>query len=62
MISLLRFACNTDLGPKTLVACSLNENFCIAKLYQTVRIMLAVQFYSPIADHPAVYLIKQSRI
>ena len=46
MISLLRFACNTDLGPKTLAACSINENFCIAKLYQTVRIMLAVQFYT----------------
>ena len=27
MISLLRFACNTDLGPKTLVACSINRDF-----------------------------------
>ena len=45
MISLLRFACNTDLGPKTLVACSINDNFCTAKLYQKVRIMLAVLFF-----------------
>ena len=45
MISLLKFACNTDLGPKTLVACSINDNFCTAKLYQKVQIMLAVLFF-----------------
>ena len=45
MNSLLRFACNTDLGPKTLVACSINDNFCTVKLYQRVRIMLAVLFF-----------------
>ena len=44
MISLLKFACNTDLGPKTLVACSINENFCTAKFYQRVQIMVAVLF------------------
>ena len=42
---LLRFACNTDLGPKTLVACSINDNFCTAKLYQKVQIMLAVLYF-----------------
>ena len=45
MKSLLRFACNTDLGPKTLVACSINDNFCTAKLYQKVQIMLAVRLF-----------------
>ena len=44
MISLLRFACNTDPGPKTLVACTIKDNFCTAKLYQNVQIMLAVLF------------------
>ena len=36
MSSLLRFACNTDLGPKTLVACSINDN---------LQFMLAVLFF-----------------
>ena len=45
MISLLRFACNRDLGTKTLVACSINDNFCTAKFYQKVQIMLAVLFF-----------------
>ena len=45
MIFFLRFACNTDLGPKTLVACSINDNFCTAKFYQKVQIMLAVLFF-----------------
>ena len=44
MISLVKFACNTDLGPKTLVACSINDNFCTAKFYQKVQIMVAVLF------------------
>ena len=42
MNSLLRFACTTALRPKTLVACSINDNFYTAKLYQNVQIMLAV--------------------
>ena len=44
MNSLLRFACKTDLRPKTLVACAINDNFCTAKLYQKVQIMVAVLF------------------
>ena len=44
MISLLKFGCNTDLGLKTLVACSINDNFCTAKFYQKVQIMVAVLF------------------
>ena len=53
MNSLLRFACNTDLGPKTLVACSINDNFCTAKLYQKVQIMLAVLFFQKIDENYA---------
>ena len=42
MNSLLRFTCKTALGPKTLVACSINANFYTEKLYKNVQIMLAV--------------------
>ena len=53
MISLLRFACNTNPGPKTLVECSINDNFCTAKFYQKVRIMLAVLFFRRIDENYA---------
>ena len=37
MISSLKFACNTDLGPKKKVQYSIKENFCTAKIAKSAN-------------------------